>query len=80
MRSFHVSIICLLTSPRATCNYRNLFYSVSDYINQRRIINQEGWNSQTVICTGLYGGSFFKITDLKRFVHLFNFDVLLGIL
>ena len=23
-----------------TCNYRILFYSVSDYINQRKIINQ----------------------------------------
>ena len=49
MRSFHASIMCLLRSPRATCNYRILFYSVSDYINQRKIINQQGWNSQTVI-------------------------------
>ena len=23
-----------------TCNYRILFYSVSDYINQRKIVNQ----------------------------------------
>ena len=40
VRSFHVSIMCFLRSPRATCNYRILFYSVSDYINKRKIINQ----------------------------------------
>ena len=29
-------------SPRTACNYLILFYSVSDYINQRKIINQQG--------------------------------------
>ena len=32
-----------------TCNYWILFYSVSDYKNQRKIVNKEGWNSQTVM-------------------------------
>ena len=60
VRSFHAFIMCLVRSPRATCNYWILFYSVSGYINQRKIINQYGWNSQSVMLYWIIRASFYR--------------------
>ena len=39
-RMIRVNLTRLYHVFAETCNYRILFYSVSDYINQRKIVNQ----------------------------------------
>ena len=39
-RTIREILTCFYHVFAETCNYRILFYSVSDYINQRKIVNQ----------------------------------------
>ena len=79
MRSCHAFIICLVRSLRTICNYWILFYSVSGYINQRKIKCITRVSSNLLVyqlIVGKYGTSSIcsprMICEiLSSFYHLF---------